>query len=177
MEVSVAKSEVGTIENLTQHKLYDKWTLWAHLPHDTDWTVNSYKKIDTFNTVEAAISLCETLPEKMIKNCMLFLMRDGILPTWEDTKNRDGGCFSYKVNNKTVVNAWKNLSYILVGETLANNPTLGKTINGITISPKKNFCIIKIWLSTCTYQNPQDINNIPGLTSHGCLFKKHLPEY
>ena len=25
--------------------LYDKWVLWAHLPHDTDWTLKSYKKI------------------------------------------------------------------------------------------------------------------------------------
>ena len=24
--------------------LYDKWVLWAHLPHDTDWSIKSYKK-------------------------------------------------------------------------------------------------------------------------------------
>mgnify|MGYP003866091315 FL=1 len=78
----------------------DKWTLWAHLPHDTDWSLNSYKKIMTFTTVEEALVLYETLPDKMIKNCMLFLMREGIKPTWEDEKNRGGGCFSYKVSNK-----------------------------------------------------------------------------
>ena len=22
--------------------LSDKWTLWAHLPHDIDWSINSY---------------------------------------------------------------------------------------------------------------------------------------
>ncbi len=28
-----------------QHLLYDKWVLWAHLPHDTDWSVKSYDKM------------------------------------------------------------------------------------------------------------------------------------
>lgn len=169
--------EADSDSGLAPHVLNNAWTLWAHLPHDTDWSVNSYKKINTFETVEAAITLCETLPGKMIKNCMLFLMRENIQPTWEDPKNRDGGCFSYKVNNKTVGATWKALSYIMVGETLSANSRLMNSITGITISPKKNFCIIKIWLSGCEFQDASLINNICGLTSHGCLFKKHLPAY
>ena len=35
---------------------------------------------------------------------MLFLMRDGIQPIWEDEKNRNGGCFSYKINNYVCFN-------------------------------------------------------------------------
>ena len=93
METSILSPEPVNKSEITNHKLHDKWTLWAHLPHDTDWTVKSYKKIMTFSTVEEALVLYETLPEKMIKNCMLFLMRDGIQPM-EDVKNRDGGCFS-----------------------------------------------------------------------------------
>jgi len=177
MEGSVMTTEADSRASLAPHVLYDKWTLWAHLPHDTDWTVESYKRIDTFNTIEAAVTLCETLPDKMVKNCMLFLMREGVQPTWEDPRNRSGGCFSYKVNNKTVGTAWKNLSYILVGETLSTNARLMDSITGITISPKKNFCIVKIWLSGCDFQDPSSMVEVPGLSSHGCLFKKHLPEY
>lgn len=156
------------------NKLYDSWTLWAHLPHDTDWAARSYKEVITLNSVEATIAVCETLPEQMINNCMLFLMRKGILPMWEDPKNRKGGCFSYKVPNKLVVSVWKNLSYILVGESLTSDRKLLATINGITISPKKNFCIIKIWLATYEYQNPSVIHEMPGISAFGCLFKKHL---
>ena len=159
------------------HMLDDKWTLWAHLPHDTDWTVKSYKKIMTFDSIESAIVLYETMPEKMIKNCMLFLMRDGIQPTWEDERNRNGGCFSYKVSNKVIVNAWKKASFAIIGETITEEMKLSKQINGITISPKKNFCIVKIWLSSCVCKNPQKIHELPGITSQGCLFKKHVPEY
>ena len=158
----------------TEYKLYDKWTLWAHLPHDIDWTFNSYIRILTFDTADAIIMLLETIPEEMITNCMLFIMRDGINPMWEDPKNKKGGCFSYKINNKNVSSIWKNLSYSLVGETLTEDAKVRSTINGITISPKKNFCIVKIWLANCSYQNPSVISDRLGISSQGCLFKTHM---
>lgn len=155
-------------------KLNDSWTLWAHLPHDTDWSINSYKKIMTFSSVEESVSLCESLPSKMINNCMLFLMRKGIQPVWEDEKNCNGGCFSYKVNNKYVPEAWKTLYYLMIGETITKNMELLPNINGITISPKKSFCIIKIWTSVCNFQDSNVIEIIPELNLYGCIFKKHI---
>lgn len=162
--------------NPTEHKLYDKWTLWAHLPHDTNWTFESYIRILTFNTAEEIIMLLETIPEEMITNCMLFIMRDGIKPMWEDPKNKKGGCFSYKINNKNVSSIWKNLSYSLVGESLTEDIKVRPCINGITISPKKNFCIVKIWLANCNYQNPSVIADNLGISSQGCLFKTHMAD-
>jgi hypothetical protein len=166
-----------TTQSLDTHPLYDKWVLWAHLPHDTDWSINSYKKIMVIKSVEEMVALYSAIPEKLVKNCMLFVMRNEINPMWEDPKNRQGGCFSFKVPNKMVHSVWKNLSYLLVGETLTNDPRLLKIINGITISPKKAFCIIKIWLKNCDMQNPQQLTPVDGLSIHGCLFKRHKPEF
>jgi hypothetical protein len=169
-----------TTNELTQefHALSDNWCLWAHLPHDTDWSIKSYKKIYTMRSVEETIAVTETLPDILVKNCMLFLMREGIQPIWEDPKNRSGGCFSYKVSNKNVYETWKELSYMLVGNTISKQNSFVVNVTGITISPKKNFCIIKIWMSTCANQNPEIITNeIAGISSQGCLFKKHAPEY
>lgn len=163
-------------ENSQQHELQNHWVYWAHLPHDTKWTIESYKKIYKMKTVEESLVISETITDEMVTNCMLFIMKDGIHPTWEDEKNRRGGCFSYKISNKNVVNVWKKLMYVLVGETLTSNENLLKKINGITISPKKYFCIVKIWLSSCEFQDPSLIANIKGLSSRGCLFKKHCPE-
>ena len=175
MESMVEQGKDTLLKTTIKHKLCDTWTLWAHLPHDTDWSVASYKEILTLNTMEDALMLFENLPEVMIKNCMLFLMRKGIKPTWEDEKNRNGGCFSYKINNRNVTYSWKNLSYVLLGETLTTQE-LSKYINGITISPKKNFCIVKVWLSTCNNTDPEIISEIDGLPRHGCLFKRHINE-
>ena len=160
------------------HSLSDKWTLWAHLPHNTDWSTNSYIKIYTFSTMEETIAVTETLPAILVENCMLFLMRYGIKPTWEDPKNRSGGCFSYKVSNKSVSKVWKELSYVVVGGTVSKQTSYVSNVTGITISPKKNFCILKIWMSDCSNQNPAVVTtDLKGLTSQGCLFKKHMPEY
>jgi len=153
--------------------LYDKWVLWAHLPHDIDWSLNSYIKIMEIKTVEDIVSICSAMPDKMIRNCMLFLMRKGINPTWEDEHNRDGGCFSYKVKNQEVPNIWRNISYQVVGESMTSNKSFLENISGITISPKKLFCIIKIWMKTTKYQNPKTINMEGGLFPTGCIFKRH----
>lgn len=169
---------VNANDEYTQyHKLNDTWNLWIHLPHDSDWSIKSYKKLMTCNYVEEIISLMEFLPDDMITFSCLFLMRDGINPMWEDPQNRDGGCFSYKVSNKNVVNTWRNISYALACCAIVNDKKYYDVITGITISPKKNFCIIKIWLSTTKYQNPSIINEICSIVPNGCLFKKHTPEY
>lgn len=160
------------------HKLSSKWTLWAHLPHNVDWSVKSYINVMTVSTVEEAIALVETLPSVLIENCMLFMMREGIKPMWEDPKNRSGGCFSYKINNKTVAKVWKELSFVIVGDTISKQQSFANCVNGITISPKKNFCIMKIWMSDCSKQNPDLVTNeLKGIVAQGCLFKKHTPEF
>jgi len=169
---------ISSTESYVFHKLRFKWNLWAHLPQDPDWTVKSYKKIYQFKTIEEAIAIIELLPADLVKNCMLFIMRDGITPMWEDQKNRNGGCFSYKVSNKNVFEVWRDLTYVLVGETISTNSTFVNNVTGITISPKKNFCIVKIWMTNCDHQNPQIVTNeIKNLVPQGCLFKKHTPEF
>ncbi len=80
MEASQIMESPSAVE---QHPLYDKWVLWAHLPHDTDWSVNSYIKIMEVSSLEEVVSLLNTVPALMVKNCMLFFMRKGINPTWE----------------------------------------------------------------------------------------------
>jgi translation initiation factor 4E len=160
------------------HKTQHRWNLWSHLPHDVDWTLASYNKLYLFSTIEETVYVLKMLPESLVKNCMLFIMKDGVAPSWEDPQNRHGGCFSYKILNKYVCDIWNELSYVLVGESMSGNADFVNSITGITISPKKSFCIIKIWTSGCEFQNPDIITaSIKGLTTQGCLFKKHAPEF
>ena len=65
----------------------------------------------------------------------------------------------------------------LSGESLFIESDINKYVNGITVSPKKNFCILKIWLNTCEHKDPNTMTNIPNLQKHGCIFKKHEPEF
>ena len=165
----------GGVNNF--HLLSDKWVLFAHLPHDTNWSLNSYKKIQTFESVEDVLDVYNILPDKLIKNCMLFLMKEGINPTWEDKNNRNGGCFSFKIETKIITQVWNEISFLLLGSTLSKDDNMLKHINGITISPKKSFNILKIWLKDCSYQNPNLIIDINGINKKGCLFRRHNIKY
>lgn len=136
--------------------LKDKWTLWFHLSNHTDWSISSYKKIYTFDTLESCIRLVENLNNIIIEKAMLFLMKDNIKPIWEDPLNRKGGSISYKISIELVSEVWKKLIYYLVGNTLTDDYLL-KNINGISVSPKKNFCIIKIWIGDILNINESEI--------------------
>ena len=164
------------------HPLIGKWDLYYHLPHDKNWDISSYKTImSEIDCVEKVIALNAQTPECVVKYCMLFIMRNGITPQWEDPKNRTGGAFSFKVINKQVYELWKILISCLCGESLfisgENKINYNEHVNGITVSPKKNFCIVKIWLDCCDFQDPNLIIDIPNLQKQGCLFKKHEPEF
>jgi len=160
------------------HILNDKWNYYYHLPGDSNWTLSSYKVImENIDSAEAVKSLNSQIKNGIIKNTMLFVMRSHITPLWEDPNNRKGGCFSFKVLNRQVSDIWKNLLCALCGETLCFDKTKNEYINGITISPKKNFCIVKVWMNCCNIQDPNFIIDIPNLSKNGCIFKRHEPEF
>ncbi len=182
VEASLAETDAVAVQSephiQKEYKLANSWNLYYHLPQCKLWDLDSYKPImKNIKTAVDVIALNEKIEPKLIKYCMLFLMKDGITPMWEDKKNRNGGCFSFKVPNKQVIDVWKSLFYAVCGESLCVNKAHNELVNGITISPKKGFCIIKIWLLDCTLQDPDTIIDIPNLSKQGCLFKKHEPEF
>ena len=70
------------------------------------------------------------------------------------------------------------MCYLVSGQSISKNLSFVKKLTGITISPKKKFCIIKIWMTDCENQNPEVITNeLKDISPNGCLFKRHAPEY
>tara|TARA_B100000963_G_C22638461_1_gene678988 strand:+ start:4793 stop:5320 length:528 start_codon:yes stop_codon:yes gene_type:complete len=157
----------------------NKWNFFVHYSDNKNWDLNSYIHVINIKNISQAILFEEQLSSKMIQNCMIFMMKDGINPTWEDPKNINGGCFSYKINNKILYKVFKLVYFSLVTNNLSDNKDLSSKINGITISPKntqtpkKNFSILKIWLENCDYIDPELIYPLEGLERKGCIFRKH----
>ena len=177
---SAKKSSVSDdlVDSQSSQYLLGKWDLYYHLPQNKNWDLSSYKLIlGDIDTADKLVTIVEALTPNVMKYCMLFVMRSGVTPMWEDPKNRSGGFFSYKVANKYVPDVWKTLFYAMCGETLSTNPKYSPLINGITVSPKKSFCIIKIWMTDMSMQDGGVIIDIPNLTKHGVAFKPHKPEF
>jgi hypothetical protein len=162
------------------YNLNNNWTCWIHYQNDNIWTLDRYQNITTLVTLKDAVLFIENLDEDIIKKSMLFFMKDSILPLWESEDNINGGCFSYKISNTNIVNIFKILLYKILGNTLSNDENTLNNINGISISPKKNFCIIKIWMRNkniianhdySSNKDPFNIHTIFNIEEQLCVFK------
>jgi len=123
----------------------NKWHLWYHSEKD-NWTLAGYKKVYSIINISDFWKLYNSWKNKYEKLTHLhfFLMKDNINPIWEDTKNINGGCWSFKVSEDQAYNLWEELSVLLVCEKLC--PHIKDEIVGLSLCLKKNNnVIIKIW--------------------------------
>lgn len=132
------------------YDLEESWVLWFHKVEDTNWEPDSYMRLFTIKTLRDYHMMFNTIDNYTAG--MFFVMREGIMPLWEDKRNVNGGMWSYKVSKKEVNKVWKNLVARCVGETLCENMEI---INGLSISPKLDNCIIKIWNNDKEHSNPE----------------------
>ena len=165
--------------SITSHKLHTDWIIWYHDPSDKNWTKESYKSILELNTIEDFIAIdnswSQCLP--LVTEGMYFIMRKiknkVIYPLWEDDMNRRGGYWSFKINNEDSQKVWSDLCKFLIGETICEEETM--IINGLSISPKKKFCIIKIWNKDCSRDKLELLNKELGtfLNISECKYSSH----
>ena len=127
-----------------KHALNSAWTLWYHDTEEKRWDIDSYVKVYQISTIEAFWGHHKALPSATFHMGMFFYMRDDILPIWEDARNKNGGCLSYKVPMADAFKIWEALTVHLAAECLSTEAYL---VNGISISPKRGFCILKIWIN------------------------------
>ena len=149
------------------HSLSSNLVLWNHDINDQNWDLNSYKQIGIYKTIEDFWIYSNEITNKLINYGMFFLMKEGIMPTWEDPQNIDGGCISIKLSLNEACNLWNNISIYLASDNFDD------IINGVSISPKRNFNIIKIWvkeeIDMTIYKLPDEFN----LNNKIVLFRVH----
>jgi len=144
------------------------WTLYFHDPYDDEWVSSSYKIQTHISLPEDWIQINLSYSELWAKG-MFFLMREDIQPLWEDPANKNGGCFSYKVNKPDVPKYWLELGAKLMTDNITDNI---ENVCGISVIPKRNYCIFRIWISDNKFNNIQLYNiDIPTYTI--VMYKKH----
>ena len=170
---------------MNEYNINCKWVLWFHSLTENKWTKTSYKELCEINSLTDLKSLMDILNMQHLQNGMYFLMRENIFPNWEDPDNREGGCWSYKVSSKKIKSIWdKLLENCIIENILDPEDTKSDDdniqfnmdeINGISISPKKEFNIIKIW-----NKNSDKVIDLKLEGTHKLLedesyiYKKHL---
>ena len=131
-----------TIENFD---LKNKWVLWFHKVNDNNWSIESYTKIYEINTYYDILFVIKEIDN--ITSGMFFLMKEGIVPIFEDIHNINGGYWSLRISKKDSMEYWEKLLYYICVDNITNNENYETKINGMSVSPKINNCIFKVWNS------------------------------
>ena len=153
----------------------DEWVLWFHSINDSKWDKSSYKELFKLKDLCDVYVVIDVFKQNHYQNGMFFLMKKGIFPNWEDPNNRLGGCLSFKISSSNVINEWNNLYLNCILENLLSENN--DKINGISISPKKEFNILKLWFSeTIDYKKEFVERENTEITLSNSIYKKHIVE-
>lgn len=141
----------------------DSWNLYFHDPDNSNWDIDSYILIATITNVEEWLQIYHQIKDYWNRG-MFFLMREHIKPIWEDENNCNGGCLSFKLWKNEVASHWFEMASKTLGEVLLSNKDDWSTVCGISISPKRNYCIARIWVGDSMHGNIE-------------LYDYHMPSY
>ena len=151
------------------------FVLWTH-DNGKDWSIYSYKKICDIKTVDKFWQIQNNIEQLGFPQNHFFLMKRDIDPTWEHPKNRDGGVFSIRIEKKDVKELWEYLCALFVTKELSTDMD---DIVGISVSPRNDWCICKIWNSDHKKQLIQSLNKnfMDKYVDLSMQYKLNAPEY
>ena len=121
------------------------WTLWYHDPDNSDWSQSSYMQVGDVGTPTEFWALVDGIPREAWENGMFFFMKRGVRPLWDAPENERGGAWSKKIDAADAYTIFVDAMVYCVCDRMMQQRK--ETLQGITISPKGAFHIVKIWNS------------------------------
>lgn len=152
------------------------WTLYWHDPSDEQWGIDSYKMISTYTSFLPFWGTIKEMNQNISLDGMMFFMRDPHKPLWESNANIRGGSYCIKVSRRLALDTYQRYVTAAIAGNLAGDAA--NTIVGVSMSPKKGFCIIKIWNALARlYNRPSDIQLLnEELKSEDVLYRPHVSQ-
>ena len=142
------------------------WTLYFHSPEETKWTLTTFISLGSMRTWYQFWAIMDALKTDSLADGMFFLMRDPSPPLWEHHHHIRGGCYSFRCQKKDAADAFIN--YVIAAMFDAVTTNANNKINGLSISPKRGFNIIKVWNTDApAFHAPADINTSIGIIKEG----------
>lgn len=139
---SLTLEDPPNIDKGTNICLPCQYVLWCHDIHSKDWNLSGYNNLCTISNVSQFWKLFNNIEKIGYRVNNFFLMKEGTDPLWEHENNRNGGVCSFKSDIESSIKIYEDLCVKMICNCLVNNPD---DINGISVSPKNNWAIIKIW--------------------------------
>lgn len=155
--------------------LNDCWTYYYHDPDNADWNLSSYQRLVDVSTVDDFWH-AHVATKPYLSRGMFFLMREHVYPCWDDENNIKGGCLCMKVLKDDIVTFWEHLAVHALGEHITVDPDRWSAVTGLSVSPKRYFCIVKIWLADCADQDEDHraLFRLPPAYNGEVLFRSNM---
>lgn len=123
----------------------NKYVLWFHANDNEKWDISSYIKIlECFDLNDICIIL------KLFNNInygMFFYMKNDCIPIWEDKSYNNLSFWTFKVSKNESKLLWDELIYYISFNSIFKDKELNKYLIGLSVSPKINNSIFKIWIN------------------------------
>ena len=148
-----------------------KYKLYFHKVNDSNWGIDSYIYVCDIDNEDDLLYLYKKIPN--YTSGMFFLMNHDVKPIYEDKKNINGGVCTFKLPKKECNKFWKNICYLYCNNKLTKKEEDSNIITGLSISPKINNCILKIWISKSVKVNILK-SNIKFLDLRNAMYRNHL---
>ena len=144
-----------------------KWSLYFHDTENKKWTLDTYQKITTIGNWRQFYEMTTAIDYDLWSRGMFFLMRDAIPPLWENAANIRGGNYSMRIGGNLMIDVFTKYA---IGCILGETTDVGNVIQGISMTPKKGFFVIKIWNKDSTkYSNPDELLVLDASLKNGAI--------
>jgi hypothetical protein len=136
------------------------WTLYFHSYEENKWTLNTFVSLGPMKTWFQFWAIIKTLKTELLSEGMFFMMRDPCPPLWESHHHIRGGCYSFRCQRYNASEIYIQYMIAAMCNVLSDS---SNTINGLSISNKRGFNVIKVWNTDAqAFHKPSNLEVIHG---------------
>ena len=137
--------QYNTFEN---DLLNTHWTIHIHNTSETDWTLESYKKVFIIKKISDFWTFFNNF--KDFQKFNFYVMRGNIKPVYEDINNTNGYSYSYIIPGRKVNETFIHCLVEMLCEKLVDSQHHNE-VCGVSLVPKPNgISIFKVWMKNKT---------------------------
>ena len=130
--------------NYENDLLNTHWTIYIHNISETDWTLESYKKVYVIKKITDFWTFFNNFTDFQKFN--FYIMRGDIKPVYEDLNNINGYSYSYIIPGRKVNKTFIHCLVEMMSEKLVDIQHHNE-VCGVSLVPKPNgISIFKVWM-------------------------------
>lgn len=138
-------------EEIGNNALFNsKWYVYFHHNDNPSWKIEDYRKISSYRSIGEFWRIFNNFHFLNKVENQVYVMREGIMPIWEDINNRGGGIYSLKIEfadkhkrNEIGSELMTAICLMISNESFVRK---NKCINGVNYAIKHRSIMIKLWV-------------------------------